>query len=171
MGIRSGTAPTSNQMLRLLKKAIIAFGKPKFLVTDHGTQFCGRFRKTVKRKLDIRPVRGRIRFGYFMNGKIERFFRSFRIWSRLVLFSRTMNGIQKRLDIYRDWYNIERGLWSHGGRTPEEVWQGKEISPPVAIRERDIVKPAITIIRHRFRGDPRLPVIEIQIVRASGIAA
>ncbi|MFH1021759.1 MAG: DDE-type integrase/transposase/recombinase [Planctomycetota bacterium] len=164
-------APTSNQMLRLLKKTIAAFGKPKFLVTDHGTQFCGRFRKTVRRKLAIRPVRGRIRFGYFMNGKIERFFRSFRIWSRLLLFPRTMKGIQNRLDVYRDWYNTKRGLWLHGGRTPEDVWQGKEFAPPVAIREREPMKPAITVKRHRFRGDPGLPVIEIQVVRASSIAA
>ncbi|MFH1023461.1 MAG: DDE-type integrase/transposase/recombinase, partial [Planctomycetota bacterium] len=164
-------APTSAMMIRLLRNVIMIHGSPKFLVTDHGSQFRRRFKEAISEKLGIVLVKGRVHFSYFMNGKVERFFRTFWIWGGRILPLLNKRSFQVRLDTYRDWYNTQRPQAGLGGRTPEEVWNGVLLSDPTPIRERDLVKPAITVTRHRFRGDPRLPVLDITIQREEMIAA
>ncbi|MFH1024302.1 MAG: DDE-type integrase/transposase/recombinase [Planctomycetota bacterium] len=164
-------APTSAMMIRLLRNVIMIHGSPKFLVTDHGSQFRRRFRETISEKLGIVLVKGRVHFAYFMNGKVERFFRTFWIWGGRILPLLNERAFQRRLDTYRDWYNTRRPQAGLGGRTPEEVWNGVPLPDSTPIRERDLVKPAITVTRRRFRGDPRLPVLNITIQREEMIAA
>ncbi|MFH1022676.1 MAG: DDE-type integrase/transposase/recombinase [Planctomycetota bacterium] len=163
-------APTSAMMIRLLRNVILVHGTPKFLVTDHESQFRRRFKEAVG-EWGIVLVKGRVHFSYFMNGKVERFFRTFWIWGGRILPLLNEHAFQRKLDTYRDWYNTQRPQAGLGGRTPEGVWNGVLLSDPTPIRERDLVKPAIAIIRHRFRGDPRLPVLDITIQREERIAA
>jgi transposase InsO family protein len=159
--------PTWKMMAALVRQAIIIYGKPRFLVTDHGCQFRRRFRKAVKQGLGIQPVRGKVRSWTF-NGKVERFFRTMKLWWRLSLFPWAYDKLgmarkmQVRLDIFQDWFNTRRVHQALGGLTPEQVWT--ESSPPtaVAIRAGD-PQPDINILRHRHRGDPHLPDLELEI--------
>jgi transposase InsO family protein len=69
--------PRARDMAALVRRAAKHFGKPRLVITDHGTQFRRQFRSAMK-KMGIIPVQTRIRAPY-LNGKIERAFRTFRI--------------------------------------------------------------------------------------------
>jgi transposase InsO family protein len=159
--------PTSIMMLALVRRAVGEFGKPRFLVCDHGCQFRKWFRKRLEIKLGVTPVSGKVRCPTF-NGKVERFFRTFRGWSSKLLIAffadkvRTSRWFQRKLNIFRDWYNEVRSHQSLGGRTPVEVWAGVERPRPMTITASD-PQPAITAKMKRFRGDHRLPVCDIRI--------
>ncbi len=158
--------PTCKTMAALVRQTVATHGRPRFLVTDHGCQFRVRFRRAV-RWLGIDPVRGKVRSWTF-NGKVERLFRTLKLWWRLSLFgwaagkAGIARRMQVRLDVFRDWYNTRRAHHALGGWTPEQVWT--ESGPPaaVAIRVRD-PQPEIRILRHRYRGDPHLPDLEIEV--------
>ncbi len=157
-------APSTPSVLRLLRKTIGIFNSPSFLVTDHGCQFRERFTNALRSKLGIEPVKGKVR-SYNMNGKAERFFRTLKYWCRLTLFFISRNSIQKKVDTYRDWYNNVRPQWGLGCRTPDEVWNGVNLPEPVPIRARDPVKPAISVEKKLYRGDPYLPILKIEVIR------
>ena len=78
-------------MVALVRRVAQKFGKPRFVITDHGTQFWRQFRSAMK-KMGTIPVQDRVRAPY-LNGKIERAFRTFRIWWRLVLTGLTQRGV------------------------------------------------------------------------------
>jgi transposase InsO family protein len=163
--------PTSIMMLALVRRAIGRFGKPRFLVCDHGCQFRKWFRERLESKLGVTPVSGKVRCPSF-NGKVERFFRTFRAWSSKLLIAffadrtRTCRWLQRRLDVFRDWYNGSRHHQALGGRTPEEVWTGAVRPEPVAITARD-PQPELGVHVKRFRGDHRLPVFNITVRRSA----
>jgi len=102
------------------------------------------------------------------NGKAERFFRTFRGWSSKLLIAffadkvRTSRWLERRLNVFRDWYNEFRVHQARGGRTPDEVWAGVERQEPQLITARD-PQPEIEVKTRRFRGDHRLPAFDIQI--------
>jgi len=80
--------------------------------------------------------------------------------------ARTSRRLERRLNVFRDWYNGERTHQALGGRTPEEVWAGVERPEPEAITARD-PQPEITVKRTCFRGDHRLPVFNIRISQSA----
>jgi transposase InsO family protein len=159
-------APTTANLLALFRAAVREFGKPRFLVTDHGTQFRSRFRQAVKR-MKVELVKGCIRSCQF-NGKAERFFKSFRIWQRVTLFAWRIPSIQCKLDVYREWFNHERPIFGLGCRTPDELWADADSPAQAAVplRETDPLKPALDVRRVAYRGDPNLIQLDIQIVRS-----
>jgi transposase InsO family protein len=158
-------APTTANMLVLVRGAIRRFGKPRFLVTDGGSQFRSRFRNALK-PVDV--VKGRRDRRCQFNGKAERFFKSFRIWQRVTLFAWRIPSIQRKLDIYREWYNAARPIFGLGCRTPDELWADADgpIHAALPIRETDPLKPALDVHRIAYRGDPNLIQLDIQIVRS-----
>jgi hypothetical protein len=103
---------------------------------------------------------------------LERFFRTFRGWSSKLLIAffadkvRTCRWLQRRLDVFRDWYNGFRLHQALGGRTPEEVWTGAGCPEPAVVTARE-PQPEITVKRRRFRGDHRLPVFDIRVRRSA----
>lgn len=131
-----GRTPGTRHMLALIHSAIAEFGASRFVITDHGSQFRRRF-KAAMAKRGIRHVRGRVPMS-FLNGKCERWFKTFRVWWRS----------------HRP-HNVIRG-W-----TPVEAWNGTELPEPIPIRAGDQLDSAIDICRRRVRGDPRLPIIAI----------
>jgi transposase InsO family protein len=153
--------PRSRDMAALVRCAANQFGTPRFVITDHGTQFRRQF-CCAMRKIAVIPVQARVRAPY-LNGKIERTFRTFRIWWRLVLTGLAQRGIQRRLDDFRAWFNEYRPHSALHGRTPQEAWDGRVLPEPVPIRARDQLQPQIEIHRRHYHGDPRLPVIEISV--------
>ncbi len=70
--------------------------------------------------------------------------------------------LQRRLSVFRDWYNECCPHQALDGRTPKEVWTGVDRPEPEAITARD-PQPEITVKRKRFRGDHRLPVYDIKV--------
>ena len=157
--------PRSRQVAALVRRVAKQFGKPRFVITDHGTQFRRQFRSAMK-KMGIIPVQARVRAPY-LNGKIERAFRTFRVWWRLVLTGLTHRGIQRRLDDFGAWFNEHRPHSALHGRTPQEAWEGCVLPEPIPIRARDHLQPRIGIRRRHYHGDPRLPVIEISVQLAA----
>ncbi len=99
----------------------------------------------------------------FMNGKVERFFRSFRGWWRFVLLTLTVSGLQTKLDRFREWHNEHRVHAALGARTPNEVAEQIEAPSPIPFRQRDRRITNIQITRRPCRGDPRLPIIDIAL--------
>ena len=157
--------PCARNMAALVRGAAAKHGSPRYLVTDNGGQFRKRFGKAM-RKCKIRQVRTRVR-APFLNGKIERFFRTFKLWQRLTLMAATASGIQRRLDSFVTWYNTARTHSALGIRTPEEAYCGKALPKPVAYRTRDGPNIQIQIARGKYRGDPRLPIVDIQVRKAA----
>ncbi len=70
--------PRARDMIALVRRVAKEFGKPRFLRTDHGTQFRSQFRVGM-RKAGLLPVQARVRVPY-LTGKIERAFLAFRVW-------------------------------------------------------------------------------------------
>ena len=56
-------------------------------------------------------------------------------------------------------------MWLHGGRTPEEVWTNAPLLLAAPIRAHE-PQPLIEVKRLDYGGDPELPKIQIQIIRA-----
>jgi len=141
--------------------------KPRFLVTDHGCQFRGKFERAMARKpLQVDVVKGQKDRSKQFNGKVERFFKTFRLWQQLTLFARKKDWIQLKLDIFRAWYNTKRPMCLHGGRTAEQVWSDIPLPPARPMRENDPLKPAVSVSRAHFHGNCHLPTPNIQIIRA-----
>ncbi len=88
------------------------------------------------RRQRIRHVRGRVR-APFLNGKIERFFRTFKLWWRPVFAGGKVRKMQRRLDSFVNWHNMCRPHSKLGVLTPDEAWRGKTRPKPIPIRSRD----------------------------------
>ncbi|MCZ7646130.1 MAG: DDE-type integrase/transposase/recombinase [Planctomycetota bacterium] len=142
--------PTTADMLKLVRSCAKEFGRPRFLITDGGPQFRHRFRRGLK---DIELIKGKDAKRF--NGKVERFFRTLKGWRRWTLLPRTRTGIQRKLDVFRAWYNTERPMFVLGGRTPDEMFVGakKPHAVPILAREE---QPAVSVRRVHYGGDPHL---------------
>lgn len=159
--------PCSKHLAALVRRTARAFGPPRFLISDHGSQFRKRFAAALKR-LGTKHVRGRVR-APFLNGKCERMFRTFRTWWRFALPALTIRRLQGQLDIFRGWYNEQRVHAALNGGTHAEAWRGETIPPPVTFRACDHLEPEITISRRSWRGDPRLPILDLPLRAPRGL--
>ena len=159
--------PTAAMMAALVRRVARQIGgAPRFIVTDHGSQFLARFERALA------PLEGtdvvRCRVGDFhLNGKVERFFRTLKWWARRKLWawfaSRTAiaRAIQRRLEVFKDWFN-ERPHQSLAGRTPNQAWSGLRRLKAKPILAHD-PQPEFTVTRRRFRSDPHLPVVDVTV--------
>ena len=167
-------APSSKQIFAMFRRTVGDSGTPRFLVTDHGCQFRKPFKaalkklnKSLKSKFNSKPIeliKGTVDSKRF-NGKAERFFRTFKIWKQMLVCAFQIGPIQRRLDLYRDWYNTQRPMVVLQNRTPEEAWCGLPLSAALPVREIDPVKPMINVTRTNFGGDLELPQLDIQVMR------
>jgi hypothetical protein len=163
VGAHDAAAPKTTDMLSLVKEAIETFGKPRFLVTDHGGQFQKQFKKAIERR-GIAHVQGPPRRPQF-DGKVERFFRTLKLWQRMAMLFLGPSSVQLRLDGFRTWYNQERCHQSLNGLTPEEVWTKTKRAAPLRYLARANVQPVFHVRRGNHANDPNLPIFDIQITR------
>ena len=112
--------------------------------------------------MGITQIKGRVRSPMF-NGKVERLFKTLRLWQRFTLLPLTTSGIQRRLDRFCDWHNTLRPHQALGQLTPQEAWSGRELPDPIPIRAADRLEVAADVRRVNYRGDPRLPVPQIAV--------
>ena len=159
--------PTTGMMTALVRQAKAIYGSPRFLVTDQGPQFRKRFTAAIESRTGIKHVRARVR-GWAFNGKVERFFRTFKLWTRCVLWAWALDRramarkIQRRLDVFREWYNVHRPSQALGGRTPQQAWIGADLPQAVTVRAHE-AQPGIEIVKHCYHSDPRLPMLELKV--------
>lgn len=155
----------SQQMVQLVTITTKKFGVPTNLITDHGVQFRNKFKLGLK-SLGTKHVRGQVRTPSF-NGKVERFFKTLRLWQRPALWPTTSRGVQQRLNQYQAWYNTERPHQALKGLTPEEAWYATKPTEPIPIRSVDCPSctPHIRVQRSRFGSDANLPVVKITVHR------
>ena len=156
--------PNTQKLLRQVRKAATHYGTPRHLITDHGGEFQNQFKQGLK-DLSIKHIRGPVRMPCF-NGKIERFFRTLRIWQRAAWLLPKHQNFQKQLDCYRFWYNQKRYHQALDGLTPDEAWDGFEPEEPIPIRLADWPSHThIRIQRSRFNNDEHLPAIKVNVTR------
>ncbi len=112
-------------LLRVLLTAIERYGKPRFIRTDNEAIFTSRLFRLSLRLLGIAPQRTD-RHCPWQNGRIERFFGTLK--GKLDHFA-----VDSRADLngalvqFRLWYNHIRPHQSLQGRTPAEIWAGRDI--------------------------------------------
>jgi len=156
--------PHSRELVRLVRRTAKICGQPRFVITDQGTQFRRIFHTAMEQRLHIHHVRCKVRTP-FLNGKIERAFRSLKGWWHFVLTGWTLCSVQRRLDEYRHWHNEFRIHNALGVLTPQEAWDGVEAPAPIPIRAADPTRTQIQVTRANCRGEPRLRVLQITVYR------
>lgn len=118
--------PTAPAMARLVKTAVRAFGKPKYLITDRGGEFTGRvFGKTAGRLGIIQ------RFGsaenIFATARLERFWETLKDTASLRLRPPlTIDDLERRLELFLTDYLLFRPHQGLRGATPAEAFLGLE---------------------------------------------
>jgi len=112
-------------LLRHLLHAIEKYGKPKFLRTDNEAVFTSRLFRFGLWLLGIRHQRTD-KGCPWMNGRVERFFWTLK--SKLRLWEvDSLEQLNAALVPFRFWYNHVRPHQNLDGRTPAEVWAGKNV--------------------------------------------
>jgi hypothetical protein len=95
------------------------------------------------------------------NGKVERFFRTLKLWQRMTLILCTETGIQKHLERFRGYYNAERVHQGIVGMTPNEKWEAMVRPERRKYLARDPEPVELRVIRKNYEGDLFLPTASI----------
>ena len=157
-----GRRPKSDDLSKLIEASIESGGAaPRFLVTDHGSQFRAHFHQSIE-SLGVTHIRCQVRT-WQLNSKVERVFKDVKSWVQRSAMPLSTNAVQQRLDAYRVWHNRFRPHTAHGTLTPAEAEQHVSVLETVTYRQRGGIEPRIMMSRRCVRGDPRLayPVIRV----------
>ena len=138
-------------------------GQPRFIIADHGGQFAATFTAKLNQR-GVTVVKGKVRQPSFYS-KVERLFRTLRLWLRSAVLPIGIASLQRRLDRYRTWYNEHRPHASLDGRTPEEAWKGITLPAPIPIRATDSDEIVVHVHRQSYRGERALPMVAIRVDR------
>ncbi len=137
-------------------------GAPRFIVTDHGSQFRREFRSAVS-KMGVTHVRCQVHT-WQLNAKVERVFRDIKTWAAKSVLSTNVAVVQKQLDAYREWHNRFRPHAAHDTLTPLEAEARTSKIETVSYTQKGGVEPVIKLERRHVGDDLRLcyPVIHVQ---------
>ena len=113
---------TAENSIVLLKSAVAYYGKPKSVMTDHGTQYYSNHKGSKQEYTKFRIVLDALGIKHYLarvnrpqtNGKVEKFFLTY----KTEFATGTFSGIN---DFIKH-YNEERLHMSLGYKTPKEVW-------------------------------------------------
>lgn len=147
-------APTAGRALAVLQRAVAAFGRPDYLITDQGTQFtAAEFTGFLRRR----------RMGHRLGAVgsslsiavLERFWRTFKEeCGDLSMLLMTREAAHRRAERYVDWYDRHRPHWSLKGRTPNDVYYRRR-------RRRRNRKDGVLEVRY-LDGDRSLPIYRLR---------
>ncbi len=157
-----GKRPGSNDLASLVDSAAVDAGtQPRFLVTDHGSQFRRRFRSRVEVGGSVH-IRCQVHT-WHLNAKAERIFRDLKHWAKRSSLVPNTDSIQQRLDAFRTWHNGFKPHAAHDTLTPIEAERGASRSETKRYFAKGDAELSIRLCRRCVRGDPRLcyPVIHI----------
>ena len=124
ISLKSISDKASITLLKALIRAIESYGKPKAIRTDNESVFTSKLFRLGLWMLGIRHQQTQIHSPW-QNGRIERFFGTFKKYSDKVIFN--TKKIQFALDEFQYWYNAIRPHRHLNGLTPDEQWE--EINP------------------------------------------
>jgi len=113
---------TAEKSIYLLKEGIKFFGKPKSVMTDHGSQYYANKADSKQENTQFRIVLNALGIKHYLarvnrpqtNGKVERFFRTYK--------EEYARGIFSNLKDFIKHYNEERPHMSLLYKTPKQVW-------------------------------------------------
>lgn len=113
---------TAENSIALLKSGIDSFGKPKCVMTDHGTQYYAVRPETKQQNTQFRKVLDLLGIKHYLarinrpqtNGKVERFFLTYK--------TEYSTGSFSSIKAFIDHYNTARPHMSLGYKTPKQVW-------------------------------------------------
>jgi putative transposase len=113
---------TAENTIVLLKEGIASYGKPKSIMTDHGTQYYCNHPNSNQDNTPFRIALDVLGIKHYLarvnrpqtNGKVERFFLTYK--------TEFATGNFKGVKDYMKFYNEERIHMSLGNRTPKEIW-------------------------------------------------
>ncbi len=154
--------PSSKELTEIVESSIESSGaSPRFLVTDHGSQFRSRFHESIE-LLGVTHIRCQVRT-WQLNAKVERVFKDVKSWVRRSAMPVRTKAVQDRLDAYTEWHNRYRPHTAHGTLTPTEAERGISAIEIITYTQRGGIEPRIEMQRRCVRGDPRLayPVIRV----------
>ena len=154
--------PMSNDLAKVLAESTDdSGGPPRFLVTDHASQFRHLFRVAIQAG-GITHVRCQV-WTWQLNAKVEWAFRDLKAWARRTALTFSKSALQARLDAYRDWHNRFRPHADHDTLTPIEAEQRVPPVEAVIFRRKGVVEPRIRLHRRGVRGDSRLAYPAIRV--------
>ena len=113
---------TAERTIALLKAGIACYGKPKAVMTDHGAQYYANTPNSKQENTQFRIALDAIGIKHYVarvnrpqtNGKVERFFRSYK--------EEYITGTFKNITDYIKHYNNDRPHMSLNYKIPQEVW-------------------------------------------------
>lgn len=113
---------TAENSIALLKSGIAEYGKPKAVMTDHGSQFYANKADCTEQRTQFRIVLDALGIKHYVarvnrpqtNGKVERFFLSYKTEYATGTFNSIIDYIKH--------HNNSRLHMSLNYRTPQEVW-------------------------------------------------
>lgn len=113
---------TANNSITLLKSGIAEYGKPKAVMTDHGSQYYANLADTEQKNTPFRITLNILGIKHCLarvnrpqtNGKVERFFRTYKEEYITQTFTNVKDYVQH--------YNEKRLHISLLYKTPKEVW-------------------------------------------------
>jgi putative transposase len=161
--------PTARQMARLLQSAVQRFGKPRYFVSDHGTEFTGAVFRRYLRAIGVQHRFGAVgRAGSI--AFIERFWRTLKesLRARYSAPPLVLAQLDNRVRLELLYYSHFRPHQALDGTTPAEIYFGKKpkhlnvADPPRALPGHG---PASLPLRLAFLDEERR--IPILIQRAS----
>ena len=113
---------TTERSIALLKSGMLGYGKPKSIMTDHGSQFYANREEATQENTQFRIYLNALGIKHYVarvnrpqtNGKVERFFLTY----KTEYATGTFNNIKE----FIKHYNEERLHMSLGYKTPKEIW-------------------------------------------------
>jgi len=113
---------TTENSIALLKSAIANYGKPKCVMTDHGSQYYANHHNAKQEHTEFRIVLDALGIKHYLarvnrpqtNGKVERFFLTYKTEYATGCFSSVKDFMKH--------YNEERIHMSLGNKTPKQIW-------------------------------------------------
>jgi len=113
---------TAENSIALLKSAISNYGRPKSVMTDHGSQYYANKADNNHQNTQFRIALNALGIKHYLarvnrpqtNGKVERFFLTYK--------TEFITGTFSNIKEYIKHYNGERLHMSLGYKTPKEVW-------------------------------------------------
>ena len=115
---------TAENSIALLKASIASYGKPKSVMTDHGTQYYANKGSVLQSNTPFRIALDALGIKHYVarvnrpqtNGKVERFFLTYK--------TEYATGTFNNIGQYIKHYNESRLHMSLAYKTPKEVWDG-----------------------------------------------
>jgi transposase InsO family protein len=118
------------------RKAFTSNGEPNKVLSDNGAIFTGKTRGGGRVALEMTLRARGIGFRHSRpyhpqcNGKVERFHQTQKKWLRTQPRAKTVAGLQRQLDRFRDYYNNERPHRALRRRTPAEAYHTRPKAVP-----------------------------------------